>query len=189
VIAASEAEAEGLRRRRSMSVPVSTIPNAVDTGIALATRPEPGDPINLLFVGNMDYAPNIDAAERLADAILPAIRRRLPDAELHLAGAGRGCSRMADQQGVRVHGFIADLATLFRHAAVAVVPLRAGGGTRLKLLLAEDDKGLVAAALRVATDTRLAPDDSPPPRAHSWPKSIDRPDPYLHQPTKKANRR
>lgn len=181
---ASEVEAEGLRRRRSVSAPVFTIPNAVETGIAHVGTPEQPGPVTLVFVGNMDYTPNVDAAERLADAIFPAIRRRLPGAELHLAGAGRGCARMAGRPGVRIHGFVADLAVFYRHATVAVVPLRAGGGTRLKLLeafahgvpvvgtptaaaglevrdgdhllMAEDDEGLTAAALRVATDASLA---------------------------------
>lgn len=184
VVTASEAETEGLRRRCSVSAPIFTIPNAVETGIAhVGTREQPG-PITLVFVGNMDYAPNFDAAERLADAIFPAIRRRLPGAELHLAGAGRGCAKMADRPGVRIHGFVADLAALYRLATVAVVPLRAGGGTRLKLLeafahgvpvvataaaaaglevrdgdhllMAENDEGLIAATLRIATDARLA---------------------------------
>jgi glycosyltransferase involved in cell wall biosynthesis len=184
VVTASKAETEGLRGRRSVSAPVFTIPNAVETGIArVGTLEQPG-PITLVFVGNMDYAPNVDAAERLADAILPAIRRRMPGAELHLAGAGRGCAGMGGRPGVRIHGFVRDLGTLYQHATVAVAPLRAGGGTRLKLLeafahgvpvvatptaaaglevrdgdqllMAEDDEGIIAAALRVATDARLA---------------------------------
>jgi glycosyltransferase involved in cell wall biosynthesis len=184
VATASKLEAEALPYQHSIGASVSTIPNAVATDVADAKAFARVGPATLVFVGNMDYMPNIDAAERLANSLLPAIRRRLPGAELHLAGSGRGCAKVMGRAGVRVHGFVADLARLYRLATVAVVPLRAGGGSRLKLLeafahgvpvvataaaaaglevydgeqllIAEDDAGLVEAALRVATDIQLA---------------------------------
>ena len=137
-----------------------------------------------MFVGNLNYLPNRDAAERLARGILPLLRRHFEAAELHLAGAGEAAARLAHHPGVKVHGFVADLGPLYARARMTIVPLRAGGGSRLKilelfahrlpvvatptaalgldvsdgeqLLIADDDADLVAAAVRVAMDRDFA---------------------------------
>lgn len=183
IVTASDLESEALRRRHRLDV-VTTVTNAVDARVAPKRRSHDNKPPSLLFVGNLDYVPNLDAAERLAASILPALRRRFPAAELHLAGAGKAAARFARLSGVHVHGFVADLGPLYDRAHVTVVPLRAGGGSRLKileafayglpvvatpvaaagldvsngdqLLIADDDAELVVAALRIATDVNLA---------------------------------
>jgi glycosyltransferase involved in cell wall biosynthesis len=171
-------------RRRHRSTVAATVPNAVPVGLARPLRSAAHGPPSLLFVGNLNYLPNRDAAERLATHILPAFRRHFEAAALHLAGAGEAAARLARYPGVHVHGFVADLKPLYARASMSVLPLRAGGGSRLKilesfaygvpvvatpiaasgldvsdgnqLLVAEDDADLVDAALRIATDRDFA---------------------------------
>ncbi len=183
IVTASDLESEALRRHHRLGV-VTTVTNAVDARISAKRRSHDTKPPSLLFVGNLNYVPNLDAAERLATSILPALRRRFPAAELHLAGAGKAAVQFARRSGVHAHGFVADLGPLYDRASVTVVPLRAGGGSRIKileafayglpvvatpvaaagldvsdgdqLLIADDDTELVGAALRIATDVNLA---------------------------------
>jgi glycosyltransferase involved in cell wall biosynthesis len=132
----------------------------------------------------MDYVPNLDAAEQLVTSILPALRQQASTADLHLVGSGDGATSLARYPGVTVHGFVDDLAPLYARADVAVIPLRAGGGSRVKileafahglpvvatstaalgldvengdqLLIADTQADLVTAALHVVTDAKLA---------------------------------
>lgn len=98
---------------------------------------QPSVPERLLFFGKLDYFPNRDAIEFFLDDILPRIRESFPQVELHIAGAGGDDglrARLEAEKGVIYHGKVADLNTLLGSAAVVVVPLRSGGGTRLKIL-------------------------------------------------------
>ncbi len=113
---------------------VDVVPNGVNTK---AYRPLPmnGRSASLLFVGHMGYDPNIDAALFLTKDILPHIRRAVPDVELWLVG--RNPSPAVTQlqgDGVYVSGTVSDLLPYYERSTVCVVPLRAGGGTRLKIL-------------------------------------------------------
>ena len=94
-------------------------------------------PLRLLFVGTFGYFPNLDAALFLCREVLPALRR-LSDREIRidLVGAGdtAALAGFIRNSQVRVHGFVEDLAAMYDVADVAVVPVRAGGGTRIKIL-------------------------------------------------------
>jgi glycosyltransferase involved in cell wall biosynthesis len=94
-------------------------------------------PLQLIFVGTFGYFPNCDAALFLCREVLPALRR-LTDRRIRIDLVGSGCTRaMAGLAGwpeVRLHDFVEDLAPLYAAADVAVVPVRAGGGTRIKIL-------------------------------------------------------
>jgi glycosyltransferase involved in cell wall biosynthesis len=94
-------------------------------------------PLRLLFVGTFRYFPNRDAALFLCREVLPALHRST-DRKIciDLVGAG-GTTAMAGFAGyaeVRLHDFVEDLAPLYKGADAAVVPVRAGGGTRIKIL-------------------------------------------------------
>jgi len=113
----------------------SVIPNAV----SLPDRGPPGeqaDGIRVLFVGNLTYPPNADAAIRLVYEILPRLREIAGQpVTVTLAGEPDDTVRsLAAEPGVVVTGFVSDLAACYRAANVVVVPLTAGGGTRIKLL-------------------------------------------------------
>lgn len=92
---------------------------------------------DIVFVGNLGYFPNVDAAAWFATQVLPAVRERVPQAMLHLVGARPAAAlrRLANEcPGVNLVGAVPDVLPHLHRAAVAVVPLRAGSGQQLKLL-------------------------------------------------------
>jgi glycosyltransferase involved in cell wall biosynthesis len=94
-----------------------------------------GFPI-ILFAGHLGYKPNIDAAERLAGIILPRIRQRLPTAKLVLAGRypKPAVKALTGLQGVDLVENPDDMRPLLSRAHLSIIPLSAGGGTRIKVL-------------------------------------------------------
>ena len=113
---------------------VWVVPNGVDTRF-FSPSEEPPEAGYLLFTGMMDYAPNVDAACYFSQEILPLIRRELPQATLHIVGVNPDPAvQELASESVVVHGAVPDMRPFFRAAEVVVVPLRRGGGTRLKIL-------------------------------------------------------
>lgn len=112
---------------------VQVLPNAV--GIPAKPAPLARGQV-VLMVGAYGYAPNADAAEFFINQIFPALRRRAPDAELWLVGAGADGlpSFRAAPANVVFKGFVDDLAAVYAAARVVVCPVRYGGGTRVKLV-------------------------------------------------------
>jgi glycosyltransferase involved in cell wall biosynthesis len=134
--AASAREAAMIGCRHGLVV--EQLPNAVRIPAGpppARDRASGGGPPSLLFVGNLTYQPNVDAAHLLVERILPAIRRRLARrVRVVLVGSHEGRLDHLRGDDVEVTGFVQDLEPLYASAAVAVVPLRAAGGTRIKLL-------------------------------------------------------
>ena len=115
---------------------IAVVPNGVDTGYF---TPQPGiaeEPDSLLFVGTFFWPPNIDAARWLVRDILPLIRHEVPGVRLCLVGHDPppDIQALAHPPGVVVAGSVPDVRPYLARAAVCVVPLRIGGGTRLKIL-------------------------------------------------------
>jgi glycosyltransferase involved in cell wall biosynthesis len=113
---------------------VAVVPNGVDTRF-FTLSPGPTLPNQVLFTGSMNYWPNVRAARWFCAEVLPRIRSRVPDARLHIVGT----SPTAEVQSlacdhVVVHGAVPDMRPYYREAAVVLVPLLDGGGTRLKVL-------------------------------------------------------
>ena len=94
----------------------------------------PDEPL-LLFLANFGYAPNVDAAVHLCEAILPSIRRRVPDVNLWLVGTDPPASVKA-LQGDRIHvtGRVPDVVPYIDAADVVACPLRIGGGIKVKAI-------------------------------------------------------
>ena len=90
----------------------------------------------LVFLGSMDWRPNIDSIRWFATDILPLIRRRLPECSLTVVGRNPTTEilRLA-QADTRIHitGTVTDVRPYLWESAVSIVPLRIGGGTRLKI--------------------------------------------------------
>jgi GT2 family glycosyltransferase/glycosyltransferase involved in cell wall biosynthesis/SAM-dependent methyltransferase len=90
-----------------------------------------------LFIGNFQHPPNVDAVSHLLESVWPAIRNRLPDATLHLVGAGMHPSAVAGSggtaDGVVVHGWLPDLEPVLGRARVFLAPLRYGAGVKGKI--------------------------------------------------------
>ncbi len=113
---------------------VEVIPNGID--LASYTPPsDPREPHLLLFTGNFEYAPNVDAAKYLVKAILPRIREQVPEAMLLLVGnAPPDDVRALGSKRVLVTGRMPDLKPYLANAAVYICPLRFGAGIKNKVL-------------------------------------------------------
>jgi sugar transferase (PEP-CTERM/EpsH1 system associated) len=109
-----------------------SIPTGVDVDYFQAA-PEGREP-EIVFVGSMDWLPNQDAVAYFVDDILPRIRRRVP-ATFSIVGRNppAAVQRYADRSYIRVTGTVPDVRPFVANAQVCVVPLRIGGGTRIKI--------------------------------------------------------
>jgi len=107
---------------------------------------------NLVFVGNMDYWPNTDAAIWFHDQILPLVRREFPTVQFHIVGANppQQLKSLARDPGVHVTGRVPDVRPYVRHADVSVAPLRIARGIQNKVIEA------MAMGKPVVTTTKVA---------------------------------
>lgn len=101
----------------------------------------PDDPVRrpasrLVFVGALDYAANSQGLEWFLQNVWPVVRKRCATAQMDVIGKGAPpeITEANGRDGVHVHGFVGDLAGFYSSASAAVVPVLAGGGTRLKIL-------------------------------------------------------
>lgn len=110
------------------------VPNGVDIEFYQPSE-APVEPDSLVFTGLMSYRPNIDGIVYFVEEVLPRIHQVRPNVTLTIVGAGAGeeVDRLAGPR-VTVTGTVPDTRVYFARAAVAVVPLRMGSGTRLKVL-------------------------------------------------------
>jgi polysaccharide biosynthesis protein PslH len=116
---------------------IRAIPNGVDTEYLRPTDDDAVRAGRLLFFGRMDYEPNRDAVRYFARTILPDLRGEAEAVELRVVGPGIGPELRqlaADAPEIRLVGRVDDLRPELAAAAAVVVPLRMGGGTRLKIL-------------------------------------------------------
>ena len=92
-------------------------------------------PREIVFSGSMDWHPNEDAMLFFMDSMLPLLRRRIPDVTVTVVGRDPSdrLRAAAERAGVRVTGTVPDVRPFVQGAAVYIVPLRIGGGTRLKI--------------------------------------------------------
>jgi glycosyltransferase involved in cell wall biosynthesis len=129
VCAASSQEAAAMASRYELPN-VLTLPNGVRLPPPLA--PPPGEH-RLLFVGNLTYPPNLEAAQILISEVLPRVQAKHPDATLDLVGP-QTVALAGAPAAVRAAGCVADLRPWYGGADVVVAPLWHGGGTRIKVL-------------------------------------------------------
>ena len=122
-------EAQGL------TTAVTILPNTVPIQ-ANVNPPRSEGPPTLLFVGNHHYYPNEDGIRFFIKEVLPTLRRSRGDLRVQIAGRGPAALRklVRSQAGMEWLGFVPDLETVYRNAHVVVAPVRAGGGTRIKIL-------------------------------------------------------
>jgi glycosyltransferase involved in cell wall biosynthesis len=114
-------------------VSCAVVPNGVDTE---AFRPSPGRDEGMVFVGETTWFPNRDALRYFCDAILPRVRASGETAPVRWVGRASDEARRTyrDRHGLELTGYVADVRPYVRDAACYIVPLRVGGGTRLKIL-------------------------------------------------------
>jgi len=112
------------------------IPNGVDTDFFTPTGFEPEEP-TLLFTGNYDYPPNLDAALRLARDIFPQIKKYVPKARLYIVGGSPSPELQAcASDSIEIAGRVPDLRPYFEQSLIFVSPLRYGAGIKNKILAA-----------------------------------------------------
>lgn len=114
---------------------IAVIPNGVDTTYFAEAGP-PGRRHRIVFVGLMGYYPNIEAAVSFTHNIWPRLRKHLPGYTLTFVGANPvpAVTALRNVAGVEVTGTVPDVRPYYREALAAIIPLRTGGGTRLKIL-------------------------------------------------------
>jgi glycosyltransferase involved in cell wall biosynthesis len=133
-VAVSDLDAQ--RFRDDLGVPrVDVVDNGVDTRY-FCPDDTPRRPEVLLFVGSLEWRPNLDGVRQLLDTIFPAVQARVPHAELWLVGRNppEWLAQAARRPGVKLHATVPDVRPYLRQAGQLVVPLRVGGGSRLKIL-------------------------------------------------------
>lgn len=135
VVTVSDTDRETLREK--VETPIDIAPNGVDVERYRQDRRSEtlrdcyGDGPLLMYHGNLGNAQNAEAVEQLVEELFPRIRKRQSDARLLLVGAN---PPRVDREGITVTGLVDDLPKYVASADVAVVPLRSGSGTKLKIL-------------------------------------------------------
>jgi glycosyltransferase involved in cell wall biosynthesis len=115
---------------------VEVAPNGADTTHFRPSAAEGQEP-RVLFTGGMGYLPNRDAVRRLTREIMPLVWRAYPACRLCVAGVGAGprfAGLAADEPRIEVASDVEDMRPILDRAWVVAVPLRAGSGTRTKIL-------------------------------------------------------
>jgi glycosyltransferase involved in cell wall biosynthesis len=164
--------------------PVDIVPNGVATD-AVEVQPPADGPPTLLFTGTMAYPPNAHGIAWFGREVWPIVRSQIPGVRLLIVGRDppRTVLALAAEPGIEVTGWVPEMAPYYARSTAVVVPLRSGGGTRLKvleamasgravvstevgvegieaepgthLLVREDPAGLAAAAVRLLNDDEL----------------------------------
>lgn len=181
---------------RMLGRDVRAVPNGAMTpgpGLRRVQRAPSAPPV-ACFVGSLDYAPNIDSAQRLVRQVLPLIRAQVPELEVRIVGrrpvpavqalVGRGVRVLPDVPSVIDELLSADVAVFAdRHGlgvrnsvqesltaglpVVATSVAARGIAEHSRLLIADDDTALAAAVVRVLRDPLLAPCEPSAPR-RTW---------------------
>ncbi len=163
VAAVSEADAEVLRRQAPGAIP-EVVTNGVDLVFydPALSYPNPyagsgsQDGPRLVFTGKMDFRPNVDGVRWFVNNVLPQLRAVYPALEFWIVGRNPHprLRVLEGRPGVVITGAVPDIRPYLAHAQLNVVPLLAGGGTRLKILEA-------LAMARPVVSTRLGAEGFP----------------------------
>ena len=133
IIAVSETDKQQMLAMDS-SCSISVVPTGVDTEKYQVFPSASGNPPRVVFTGSMDWEPNIDAMEWFCRDIWPTIVRQFPEAKFQIVGRNpHPRVRQLCSETVEVTGTVPSVSDYLRDAAVVIVPLRIGGGTRLKI--------------------------------------------------------
>ncbi|MCD6553485.1 MAG: glycosyltransferase [Anaerolineae bacterium] len=122
------------------ALPLVVVPNGVDVAHYASYTPGANDPVlppnSLVFTGKMDFRPNVDAVLWFVESVLPLVQQQVPDVRFYVVGQSPlpRVRALAANPAVIVTGRVPDVRPYIAGAAVYVVPLRIGGGSRLKIL-------------------------------------------------------
>ncbi len=135
-IAVSEPDAALMRERFGVKR-VEVVDNGVDTAFFKPQRDVERNPARILFLGSLDWRPNLDGVSLLLDDIFPLVQKRVPNATLAIVGRRPPewlRQRAATSPGVELFPDVPDVRPFLAGCGMLAVPLRIGGGSRLKIL-------------------------------------------------------
>lgn len=125
---------EALLHQANPALDLVVVPNGVNTTHYNLLPETPGSK-EILLIGTMCYAPNVDGAIFFCKEIFPLIKQQVPDAKLLIVGSLPVDAVWAlASDDVIVTGYVESVIPYYQQSLVSVIPLRAGGGTRLKIL-------------------------------------------------------
>jgi glycosyltransferase involved in cell wall biosynthesis len=123
--------------RNDRIAPITVVPIAVDTQKLQPIRRKTGSR-NIVTLGTLHYPPNADGIRWFVNEVFPLIRKRVPGVTLTIIGKNPPQDFVelaaSDPQAVKVTGYVPDLAPFLEESALMVVPVRAGGGMRVRIL-------------------------------------------------------
>ena len=167
-------------RRIAPTARIAVIENGVDVA-SFSPGADASPPASkIVFVGLMDYSPNVEAATSFSQRIWPLLRQRFPDLELWIVGASPAPAvrQLSQLEGVTVTGTVPDVRPYYRDALAAIVPLRTGGGTRLKILEAMAASVPVVSTPLGAEGLTVTPGENillaDPDDAETWVRHLER---------------
>jgi hypothetical protein len=134
-VTCSEEDGDVLRARYP-GIVCRAVPSGFDPLFFRAEEPAPPrDPLELCFLGSMDYGPNVDGVRFFVAECMPRLRERHPGVRLTIVGGNPAPEvRALEHADVAVTGVVPDVRPYLLRAGQMVVPLRIGGGTRLKIV-------------------------------------------------------
>lgn len=113
---------------------ITVVPTGVDTAQFRPARTHRASSPLVLFLGSMDWEPNVDGVEWMVETMWPQIAAAVPNATCRIVGRNPGPRvRRLASDAIEVTGTVPSVIEHLAQAAVVVVPLRVGGGTRLKI--------------------------------------------------------
>ena len=111
-----------------IKTPIVEIPVSME----LMEPSKSGSSNQFFFIGGMDWMPNREAVDLLISEIFPQIKAKIPNAVLHIAGAGT--EQLQGGKGIKCHGFVPDSTEFMQQSGTLLLPLKSGSGVRIKLL-------------------------------------------------------
>lgn len=134
VVAVSENDGR-LLRELGIRAPVSVIPNSIDLE-EYTSEEEPAEQFDLVFIGKMDYRPNIDAVLWFAGEVWPQLKLRRPETSWVIVGKNPHArlENLKEMDGITVTGWVDRVQPYFQGSRICLMPFRVGSGTRLKLI-------------------------------------------------------
>lgn len=134
VTVTTEAEAQTYREHVGGAVPLVAVSNGVDVGY-FHPLPDSAAP-QIVFVGVLNYKPNVDGIVWFCDHVMPALRRREPHARVAIVGRHptQRVIGLGDRPGIEVVGSVPDVRDHLARAAVAIAPLQIARGVQNKVL-------------------------------------------------------
>ena len=133
----SALDAQQLQQLYGNSNTVKVVPNGVQADFYQTSEPDSRNNHCLLFLGKFSYQPNEEAALILINEIYPTLKQQYPDTQLWLVGCDPTTTMETATQtddDIHITGIVPDVRPYLRTASLMIVPLRQGGGTRLKIL-------------------------------------------------------